>query len=41
VIVIVEEELAPVQHKSSLLSRLQEMRIDGTADFAENIDASQ
>ncbi|WP_417911119.1 hypothetical protein [Candidatus Electronema sp. PJ] len=39
VIVIVDEELAPAKLKSFLLTRLQEMKIDGTADFAENIDA--
>lgn len=39
VIVIVDEELAPAKPKPFLLTRLQEMKIDGPADFAENIDA--
>ena len=39
VIVIVDEEFAPAKPKPFLLTRLQEMKIDGPADFAENIDA--
>lgn len=41
VIVIVDEEAALPTPKASLLARLQEIKINGPADFAENIDAAQ
>jgi hypothetical protein len=39
VIVIVDEDAAPPKPKASLLARLQEIKISGPADFAENIDS--
>ncbi len=39
VIVIIEEESSRPKAKTSLLTRLQEIKISGPADFAENIDA--
>lgn len=39
VIVIVDEDVALPKPKASLLTRLQEIKISGPADFSENIDA--
>lgn len=39
VIVIVDEDAALPKPKTSLLARLQEIKISGPADFSENIDA--
>lgn len=39
VIVIVDENAALPKPKASLLTRLQEIKISGPADFSENIDA--